>query len=92
MGFTGAVPASTALSSSLNLPAVQLLEAYGPKRFAAQMRIGGVPLALPALAEPNLALMPGRRGQSPGRSGERLQRFRPRRQERHDSITAGRYA
>ncbi len=30
MGFTGAVPASTALSSSLNLPAVQLLEAYGP--------------------------------------------------------------
>ena len=59
MGFSGAVPASTALSSSLNLPAVQLLEAYGPKRFAAQMRIGGVPLALPALAEPNLALILG---------------------------------
>ncbi len=59
MGFTGAVPASTALSSSLNLPAVQLLEAYGPKRFAAEMRIGGVPLALPALAEPNLALILG---------------------------------
>ncbi len=62
MGFTGAVPASTALSSSLNLPAVQLLEAYGPKRFAAQMRIGGVPLALPALAEPNLALILGGTG------------------------------
>ncbi|AUG05649.1 peptidoglycan glycosyltransferase PbpC [Pseudomonas sp. S09G 359] len=62
MGFTGAVPASTALSSSLNLPAVQLLEAYGPKRFAAQMRIGGVPLALPALAEPNLALILGGAG------------------------------
>ncbi len=59
MGFTGAVPASTALSSSLNLPAVQLLESYGPKRFAAEMRIGGVPLALPALAEPNLALILG---------------------------------
>ncbi|WP_122764434.1 peptidoglycan glycosyltransferase PbpC [Pseudomonas viridiflava] len=62
MGFTGAVPASTALSSSLNLPAVQLLEAYGPKRFAAEMRIGGVPLVLPALAEPNLALILGGAG------------------------------
>ncbi|WP_323988933.1 peptidoglycan glycosyltransferase PbpC [Pseudomonas canadensis] len=62
MGFTGAVPASTALSSSLNLPAVQLLEAYGPKRFAAEMRIGGVPLTLPALAEPNLALILGGAG------------------------------
>ncbi len=62
MGFSGAVPASTALSSSLNLPAVQLLEAYGPKRFAAEMRIGGVPLALPALAEPNLALILGGAG------------------------------
>jgi penicillin-binding protein 1C len=62
MGFSGAVPASTALSSSLNLPAVQLLEAYGPKRFAGQMRIGGVPLALPALAEPNLALILGGAG------------------------------
>ncbi len=62
LGFSGAVPASTALSSSLNLPAVQLLEAYGPKRFAAQMRIGGVPLALPALAEPNLALILGGAG------------------------------
>ncbi len=62
LGFTGAVPASTALSSSLNLPAVQLLEAYGPKRFAAEMRIGGVPLALPALAEPNLALILGGAG------------------------------
>lgn len=62
MGFSGAVPASTALSSSLNLPAVQLLEAYGPKRFTAQMRIGGVPLALPALAEPNLALILGGAG------------------------------
>nr|WP_155584942.1 peptidoglycan glycosyltransferase PbpC [Pseudomonas spelaei] len=62
MGFSGAVPASTALSSSLNLPAVQLLEAYGPKRFAAEMRIGGVPLTLPALAEPNLALILGGAG------------------------------
>ncbi|MFC6336821.1 peptidoglycan glycosyltransferase PbpC [Pseudomonas sp. CCM 7891] len=62
MGFSGAVPASTALSSSLNLPAVQLLEAYGPKRFAGQMRIAGMPLALPVLAEPNLALILGGAG------------------------------
>lgn len=62
MGFSGAVPASTALATSLNLPAVQLLEAYGPKRFAAEMRIGGVPLTLPALAEPNLSLILGGAG------------------------------
>ncbi|WP_341522509.1 peptidoglycan glycosyltransferase PbpC [Pseudomonas sp. G.S.17] len=58
-GFSGPVAASSALSMSLNLPAVQLLEAYGPKRFAAEMRNGGVPLTLPPLAEPNLALILG---------------------------------
>ncbi|AZD06135.1 Penicillin-insensitive transglycosylase & transpeptidase PBP-1C [Pseudomonas chlororaphis] len=62
MGFSGAVSASSALATSLNLPAVQLLEAYGPKRFAAEMRIGGMPLTLPALAEPNLALILGGAG------------------------------
>ncbi|MBC2688269.1 peptidoglycan glycosyltransferase PbpC [Pseudomonas kielensis] len=62
MGFSGPVPASSALSTSLNLPAVQLLEAYGPKRFAAEMRIGGMPLALPPLAEPNLSLILGGAG------------------------------
>ncbi|WP_420902635.1 peptidoglycan glycosyltransferase PbpC [Pseudomonas fragi] len=61
-GFSGPVSASAALVTSLNLPAVQLLEAYGPKRFAADMRIGGVPLSLPALAEPNLALILGGAG------------------------------
>ena len=58
-GFSGAVSASQALASSLNLPAVQLLEAYGPKRFAGELRHAGVPLALPPLAEPNLALILG---------------------------------
>ena len=62
MGFSGPVSASAALATSLNLPAVQLLEAYGPKRFAADMRNGGVPLSLPALAEPNLALILGGAG------------------------------
>ena len=62
LGFSGPVSASAALVTSLNLPAVQLLEAYGPKRFAADMRNGGVPLSLPALAEPNLALILGGAG------------------------------
>lgn len=61
-GFSGAVSASSALAMSLNLPAVQLLEAYGPKRFAAELRNGGVPLTLPPLAEPNLALILGGAG------------------------------
>ncbi len=58
-GFSGPVAASSALSMSLNLPAVQLLEAYGPKRFAAHMHNGGVPLTLPPLAQPSLALILG---------------------------------
>ena len=62
MGFSGPVSASSALALSLNLPAVQLLEAYGPKRFAAHMRSGGVPLTLPLLAEPNLSLILGGAG------------------------------
>lgn len=62
MGFSGPVSASSALALSLNLPAVQLLEAYGPKRFAADLRNGGVPLSLPVLAEPNLALILGGAG------------------------------
>jgi penicillin-binding protein 1C len=61
-GFGGPVAASSALAMSLNLPAVQLLEAYGPKRFAAELRNGGIPLALPPLAEPNLALILGGAG------------------------------
>lgn len=58
-GFIGPVSASEALATSLNLPAVQLLEAYGPKRFAGELRGAGVPIRLPPLAEPNLALILG---------------------------------
>ena len=58
-GFIGPVSASEALATSLNLPAVQLLEAYGPKRFAGELRSAGLPIRLPALAEPNLALILG---------------------------------
>ncbi|MBB1520202.1 peptidoglycan glycosyltransferase PbpC [Aquipseudomonas guryensis] len=60
--FIGPVSASEALATSLNLPAVQLLEAYGPKRFAGELRNAGVPLTLPAAAEPNLALILGGAG------------------------------
>ena len=58
-GFSGPVAASQALSRSLNLPVVQLLEVYGPKRFAGELRNSGVPLLLPQGAEPNLALILG---------------------------------
>ena len=50
--FSGPVSASQALLTSLNLPAVQLLEAYGPKRFAGELRAAGVPLRLPGQGEP----------------------------------------
>ncbi|MFH7617897.1 penicillin-binding protein 1C, partial [Pseudomonas syringae pv. tagetis] len=61
-GFGGPVAASSGLSMSLNLPAVQLLEVYAPKRFAAELRNGGVPLTQPPLAEPNLAHILGGAG------------------------------
>lgn len=56
-GFHGPVSMSDALVRSLNLPAVQVLEAYGPKRFAAKLRNVGLPLYLPAGAAPNLSLI-----------------------------------
>ncbi|WP_097089274.1 MULTISPECIES: peptidoglycan glycosyltransferase PbpC [unclassified Pseudomonas] len=61
-GFSGPVAASSALSLSLNLPAVQLLEALGPKRFDGQLRNGGLQLSLPQGAQPNLALILGGAG------------------------------
>ncbi|WP_425280053.1 peptidoglycan glycosyltransferase PbpC [Kosakonia arachidis] len=61
-GFHGPVSVSEALVRSLNLPAVQVLEAYGPKTFAANLRNAGLPLILPVGAEPNLALILGGAG------------------------------
>lgn len=61
-GFHGPVSMSDALVRSLNLPAVQVLDAYGPKQFAARLRNAGLPLILPAGAEPNLSLILGGAG------------------------------
>lgn len=61
-GFHGPVSMSDALVRSLNLPAVQVLEAYGPKQFAARLRNAGLPLILPSGAEPNLSLILGGAG------------------------------
>lgn len=58
-GFHGPVSMSEALVRSLNLPAVQVLEAYGPKRFAGMLSNAGLPLILPAGAQPNLSLILG---------------------------------
>lgn len=62
--FSGPVSAAEALSRSLNLPSVQLLEAYGPARFAGELREAGLPLRLPAQAVPNLSLILGGAGSS----------------------------
>ncbi len=61
-GFHGPISMSEALLRSLNLPAVQVLEAYGPKKFAGVLRNAGLPLILPAGAQPNLALILGGAG------------------------------
>ena len=49
--FRGDVTISEALQHSLNVPAVQALEAVGPRRFAAALRFAGVSPQLPEDAE-----------------------------------------
>ncbi|MBK5144923.1 peptidoglycan glycosyltransferase PbpC [Budviciaceae bacterium BWR-B9] len=61
-GFSGPVSASDALVRSLNLPAVQVLEAYGPKRFTGNMRNAGIVLRFPLNSDPNLSLILGGTG------------------------------
>jgi len=46
-GFSGTVTVSEALRQSYNLPAVQVLQAVGAKRFVAGLQQAGVVLALP---------------------------------------------
>ena len=57
--FHGPVSVSEALTKSLNVPAVEVLDQLGPRLFAARLRQGGLRLDLPRDAEPNLALILG---------------------------------
>ncbi len=60
--YLGAVTATTALRRSLNIPAVDLIQAYGPVRFAAHLAAVGAPVALPYGADPALPLALGGAG------------------------------
>ena len=58
-GFRGTVTARTALQQSLNLPAVDLLDALGPARFVARLRAAGAALLLPRDTAPGLPVALG---------------------------------
>jgi penicillin-binding protein 1C len=60
--YMGVVTATTALRRSLNVPAVDLIKAYGPLRFAAHLRAAGTPVMLPYGADPALPLALGGAG------------------------------
>lgn len=55
--FMGPVSATEALRQSLNVPAVQLLEAYGPHRFFDRLRHAGITLQFQG--KPNLSMILG---------------------------------
>ena len=57
--FSGPVDTTTALRQSLNLPAVQVLDALGPPFFAASLTNAGTPYLIPGNAKPSLALALG---------------------------------
>jgi penicillin-binding protein 1C len=59
LGFEGTVTARHALQMSLNLPAVELLDAVGPDRFLARLRSAGADIVLPQDSEPGLAIALG---------------------------------
>ncbi len=54
--FHGTVTVREALQQSLNVPALQVLEAVGPDRLLARLRNAGVDLVLPRNAAPGLAV------------------------------------
>ncbi len=58
-GFSGPVSVRRTLQQSLNVPAVNLLEHYGPHRFVVALKNAGVDLQLPPGGEPNLAVILG---------------------------------
>ena len=55
LSFQGSVTARRALQSSLNLPAVALLDAIGPARFISRLRNAGARVVLPDDTAPGLA-------------------------------------
>lgn len=57
--YQGTVTARRALQLSLNVPAVELLEAVGPARFIARLRAGGANILLPRDAAPGLPVALG---------------------------------
>lgn len=63
-GFQGVVTARAALQQSLNLPAVDLLNALGAQRFLARLRQSGANMILPGEASPGLAIALGGMGVS----------------------------
>lgn len=62
--FVGPVSVSQALRRSLNLPAVQVLEVYGARKFYGKLTGAGIGLKLPQMVEPNLAIILGGIGTS----------------------------
>lgn len=56
LGYEGNVTARHALQMSLNLPAVELLDAVGPARFLARLHSAGADIVLPKDAPPGLAI------------------------------------
>ncbi|QGY04030.1 penicillin-binding protein 1C [Methylobacterium mesophilicum SR1.6/6] len=57
--FQGTVTARRALQLSLNVPAVELMEAVGPARFIARLRAAGTGIQLPREAAPGLPVALG---------------------------------
>ncbi|MDP2783151.1 MAG: penicillin-binding protein 1C [Sulfurimicrobium sp.] len=62
--FHGPVSVSEALTLSLNVPAVEVLERLDPVRFVALLRRGGLKLDFPQGATPNLSVILGGAGTS----------------------------
>ena len=61
-GFTGPVTVADALKYSLNIPAVEVLEHFGPIKFAAKLKNAGLTLQLPGQSKPNLSIILGGAG------------------------------
>jgi penicillin-binding protein 1C len=60
--FHGAVSVSEALTKSLNVPAVEVLDHLEPQRFVAALRRGGLKLDFPKGESPNLSVILGGAG------------------------------